>query len=246
MIKEEDLKLLASYLSGDISQSAKMAIEDRLGREPSLAHQLELLKLMPVALDSDSEAFKRDLAIAIQEENKSTAKTKVFSFVSLRWMAIASISILVLLTTWFILLHPTPQSLYASYFSIPPENISTRNSESMELELRVGVNAYSSGDFESAANHLNQFLNNHPERTDVHFYHAISLLAYGDYERGLSQLQDIDGQTGAYNNAIKWYMALAHLVLDEKKVAQKLLEDLSNLDQSRYAAQAKELLGKIN
>lgn len=161
---------------------------------------------------------------------------------------IAAIILLILVPVFFLLRPATLPQLADRYFEAPrsPYLMVSRGQQTdTESKFNQVFTYYEKGDYAEAASAIGDLVAENPDKPDLKFYQAISLLATGDTEKSIGLLEECAGESQD-NLDIRspWYLALAYLTTGAKDEAQYWLQKTITLD-DLHQKKAKELLEKI-
>ena len=134
MISETDLDLIEQYIHDKLDATQKLNVEQRLSSDEQFATQFELVKAMPTAILTDTPAFRADLHAIMTEGNQSSEPEltvpKKAKQVSLLRLFLTAAAVLAGITLAINFLSPPKNTdLYSLNFTIPAENITTRNQQ---------------------------------------------------------------------------------------------------------------------
>lgn len=115
-----------------------------------------------------------------------------------------------------------------------------------DREYRRAIEAYRKSDFAVAAGLLEQVVSRKNDAALPHLYLGVSLLQLGAVRDSLEPLR-IAAQRGVdlVRERAIWYLANAHLLLEDGAAARAALEELLQLG-GDYAPNARELLGALD
>jgi uncharacterized protein HemY len=113
----------------------------------------------------------------------------------------------------------------------------------MEQAIRSANEAYEAGDFEKAAQQLEEILDANPEKQILHFYLGIAHLETDDFPAAVESFKA--AQDSVYLEEANWYLALAYLKQQQPELAKDILSGFANNPQSRYYEKAKDLVSKL-
>lgn len=192
-----------------------------------------------VLKDLDSR-FKAKLA-----EKKLPTETRQSRIFTLRRLAAA---ILILLIPAYFLVRPAPMSsLYQKHFEVPRSTYFqvSRSASTEKTELDVAFQAYVTEDYQRAASLINDLIRKHPDKPDLKFYQAISLLASDQVEDAISLFKDcLDISYQDTDRKSSWYLALSYLKLGDKDQARLWLSKTLEVD-NEHRSEADELLKNL-
>ncbi len=244
MITEKEIALIESYLANELAKEEVRDIEKRMKLDPGFADQVRLIQGMPIVLRTDIKGFKEDLASVVDQAGQLPS-TKVKPLVSRRWLVAASIAAVVGLITLFYPRKGSPDQLFASYFTVPDENITVRNQTNADQVLVQAINDYNAKQFAAATAGFAKILTSSPDRIDVAFYLAIALMADDRVAEAIQAFEAIQKHEGVFSNAIDWYQALAYLKLGDVDSATEFLQELTKNGPNRYMDRSEKLLTSL-
>jgi predicted Zn-dependent protease len=171
-----------------------------------------------------------------------------------RWLSIAA-GLLVVVTAALFIWTDTqqpPASLFEEHFapigSAIPLTGNLRTTEAERDLKRSALREYENGQYPASIEKFQQYLELQPEDHAVRLYYGIALMADGRSGVAAGQLETVYHRppTENYRYPAGWYLALAHLQLDEPEQAIRYLKDLANQTQSTfYRNEAESLLQAI-
>lgn len=242
-MNEKDLELIERYLNNELSEIEKQQAEKRLTTDDDFKKRLEVFREYRQMHSPQSASFRQlldEVQTEYQHEQRPARKY---------WLIAASVSAIGLLSAiFFFILEPSAESqvLYAQYFELPADNLSVRGNEEQVL-LNEAMAFYNKQLYSEAQQRFQQWLHLHSDSVPVVFYSAVSHMALGEMQQAIAQLSKIsDDQTSSslYSTTANWYLALAHLKLEQWAEARILLEELAGGSTS-YASKAQYLLDEF-
>ena len=198
----------------------------------------------------------------------ATAETSMARWGLFSWrtgLAFATM-VLVAAAAWFWLPHPSSQTV-----AIKPENISApapenrqaqpndmlaqldlppyvpvvlRGSASAEADFQLGMKAYQSHDCATAAEQLDRVARSSSRRVAAQFYRGACLLKLADAAGAASALAEANHDGSPYQQAARFYLALADRALGKDTDARKLLQQAA-AQEGDYAERAQSELQKL-
>lgn len=176
---------------------------------------------------------------------------------SLPWLQVAA-GFLLLSVASFLVWHQLNNSsnnLYASYFeSYKSEvNLQIRSIQPGEVVPVEGtrkffneaIEAYERSDFETSIIAFDQYLNERPQDALAHFYLGMAYLEVDQPEQALASLQASRETDTLYFEEASWYIALAHIRMNNNDQAKTELQRLLDVPENRYHERAKKLISKL-
>jgi len=243
MITEKDLQLIEDFLNEDLSSADMKRVKKRLDSDPQFKAHVQIVRDLPKAIAIDTKGFKEDLDKIMQPSKSKPARVRRLPLRGLILAAAATIA--VILAVNFLMEDSSPSQLYATHFTLPPENISVRDNRSIEESLTTALEAYSDHDHEVATENFGRYLADHPDEEAVLFFYSLSLMAKGDYQTAEGHLRKVEQEEGTYSTSAKWYLGLVYLKLEKLDTASEYIEQLT-ATQGAYQERAKRLLSALN
>lgn len=212
MDKEE---LINGYFEGSLNQSQLKEVALLRSTDAEFAAELEFQKELQTALKKEE---RRELKARFNKlsKNETEATTKVFSIRP--WLAAASIALLIGLGSWFLFFNVpnlNTAELYAANF-VPYDNVIQPIERGNQLEnLKTkAFEAYENGSYKEA---LDLFKELHTKQNDsyIDFYSAMILMQLDQQEEAIPLLKKYLQKEGELKDRALWYLALAHLKLND-------------------------------
>jgi len=126
----------------------------------------------------------------------------------------------------------TPRALFAKNFHpYPNVLIDLESSDLKKTPLTKTFLAYRYKDFKNALKFSNQIADL-TEDDPVQLYRGVCQIILGDTEKAMYTMEPLAKQKGEFQDAARWYLALAALRLDRIDTAEFYLEQLT--DESTY------------
>jgi TolA-binding protein len=244
MITEKDLDLIEAYLGKSANPAQTKEVERRLQEDTTFRAQLEIMKELPSAVMTDVEGFRSDLKL-IMSENKPTSQAKTRQLPLRKVLLTLAASLALMIAINFLLNDRAPTDLYASYFTLPPENISVRSNNDQSTNLSAALEAYSRNQYALANDQFKAFLANQPQHQGARFFYSLSLLADSQSTEAQANLLLLQDDPGSYGFAVTWYLGLIQLKLGKTSDALPYFTQLAEQENS-YQKQAKEILKVID
>jgi tetratricopeptide (TPR) repeat protein len=235
-LSEADIQ---AYLSGALSQAELFRLENHLLDCPLCEDAVEGFALIqvPKILEEDAPVVRR-----------------------LPWLRIAAGFLILLsasLFTWNILKNQAPgnEQLYAANFeSYASEvNLQIRSLQPGEMapvdDTRQAFNrameAYNAEDFQVSLVAFDEYLTDRPQDALALFYLGMAYLELDQPALAVGPLRQTREADTLYYEEATWYLALAHIKLDNSSQALVELKKLLDLPESRYHKRAKILISKL-
>lgn len=159
-------------------------------------------------------------------------------------------AVLLVLVPLFFLLKPVSTSKLADHYFEAPRSpyliISRGEQPTGESEINQAFTLYEKGQYAEAAKDIGRLIIDHPDKQDLKFYQAISLLASGDHLESIRLLKECTEEPfQELHQRSPWYLALAYLKAGNKEEARPWLQRTLLVDEL-HKKPAEELLQKIN
>lgn len=249
-LSEQDIELIERVLSQSATENDIITFNARLDNEPEFAARVELLKNIKANIKAESGQFEAILE-SIHEEyegQKVTVNPKKPPVTRYYYYVAASLVLLIAAIFVFRGFNgKTPlDRLYTNNFSIPAENITTRDNTGLDSDLIAAINAYRQKDFKKAILNFGAYLKTNPQDDAANFYIAISYLADDQHVSSIKFLEKvIDNRDSVYRSAAQWYLGLAYIKTENTDAAKSIFSELSESNSS-YAKRAGVVLKRLN
>lgn len=236
--------LINGYLEGSLSER-ELAEFDRLRRsDPDFAADLTFETELRAALRK-----KERVALKNEFREAREAPTGDSKVVPMRpWLIAASVALLLGLGAWLLFLAnpgPSPQTLYVENF-VPYENVVhpiERGNSLQDIQTRA-FTAYESRDYKTALT-LFETLIDQKHEPYIEFYTAIVHMQLANPEVAIPYLKNYIAKGGQLRDRALWYLALAHLNMEEIDESKERLRELIALD-SYHQEAASDLLEALD
>ncbi|WP_158964051.1 hypothetical protein [Myroides fluvii] len=193
-----------------------------------------------------AQAIKKDQRNKLKERLKQLDQQKSIHNKKGVWFRIAAVLVVGLGIAYWINTPENYDKTYKTYFEVYPNVVAptVRYTETTVRKIDQAFNAYDSRDYHVATELFYSLCQE--DNTEVScFYYAMSLLADNQIEKAIEVLETTSWQNkGNYEGQINWYLALAHLKLQNIARAQYYLTKTIEL-QSSKAKEAQVLLKQI-
>lgn len=251
----------AAYLNNQLSEDQRKEMEVFL-----VDHPLERRALEGAMAFNKTDSFEELLAEVDEEVQSSNAKesqikeikldnpaarsksedtTKIRMLMRYAIAAAAAVLMLFMLRTEF---GGSSSSDLNQYIDTYPDVITNvvrgNDQEVQQSNLVEAMTAYNSGDMLKANELLVIEHKNQRDNKNIKLYLAITDLHLGNYEKSISQLEELSDVNFAYEDGALWYRAICLLQLERKEEAKELLSIIAN--QRHYkSAEARKLLDDL-
>ncbi|MCB0669277.1 MAG: tetratricopeptide repeat protein [Saprospiraceae bacterium] len=249
MTSEADLQLIEQYLNNELTDEQVRQFRERMTDDGEFAIRVELVREMPSALLTNTENFRTDLRRIMQEEAESSIDRKPppvarqFNLWKRLLVAAAIVAFITVGVQFF--LPDNTVDLYSLNFTIPAENITTRDRTELSIDLQQALQAYSGENYTLAIDLFLKYLSTQPEDLGGRFFLAISQMATGRFGDAIGNLRELATISGSYQKAANWYLALAYLRMGETDQAKITLNELVEPKNS-YSDKAQEILDNMD
>lgn len=244
MIEEKDIELAERYLCGALSKAEYVKVEQRLASDPVFKRRVEMMRELSNMYSGEAEDFRallEDAHLEYTNQNQPSAFKRY-------WLVAASLSLLLLAAAYFFFQNGSadPQQLYAEHFSLPPDNLTVRTELPEQELINTAMEQYNDGQHQQASVLFAQALEARPDSVPILFYSAVNLMALGNIEEAVPQLQNVVAKgNSSYFMPAQWYLALIYLQMNQKAEAERILNELQNASSS-YASKAERLLEEFD
>ena len=232
------------YLQEKMSPSEKADFEIQLADSTPLQEAVQEMRRAIQASQLFGQLNLRQQLGDLEAELDQVQPTKVRSFRAY-WLAAASVLLITFAGLWYFN-RPIPAPQYfAAYFEPYRAPVNIRSSPGATDRWEQARLAYAAGDFTLAAERFASITNTAGVPTYLRdFYWGVSLLSQEtpDATKAISRLEKVAGLTTDYQEPATWYLALAHLSLDQKEQARPYLERL----RAYRSTEARKILNELN
>ena len=236
-------KKIEKYFSDEFSKAERTAFEQELAEDTGLAKSFAQRKEIEdfLAVRPGREKLKSEMADLGESffptSYESTAK-RVPIRRRLYWMAGAAAAIILLLLVPNWLNSPPTYQQFAEHRPLSLQERGTDVNDMKAIET-----AFNTGDYSSAAELLNKYLETQPDDLQAQIYASIAALELDRVEEALTRLSPISSGTSIYGSTAQWYLALTYL---KQKNYQESRAALSKIPADNYwHTKAQDLLKKL-
>jgi len=237
-------KKIEQYFNKELNEAEQTAFEQQLTEDSSFAKAFEQRKQMEefLAVRPGREKLKAEVAELadsfFQGDSRSDAK-RIPLRSRLYWIsgaAAAAILLLLFLPRW---LNTAPT--YSQFAEHRPLSLQERGED--QKGVAAIESAFNGGDYITALNLLEGYLENEPTDLLAQIYASIAALEEEQATIAISRLSSIAEGTSAYRSTAQWYLALAHL---QQKNYVSCRNSLQNIPENDYwHTKAVQLLKKL-
>lgn len=233
---EEQYQQIERYVSGQLSEQEKEALEQQLQNDPELQK----------ALNEHKQAAQAVRAAAF-EEQKSRIRQLDQQRGGQNWKRMlqiaAAAAVLLIPLSYFLWRSPATSQLAMEYLEPYPDRITVMGSEQ---SLNEAMQAYNTKDYETALSLLKRIET--ADRTPLlELYQAICLLELEKCEPAQELLNPLANSEESVQEAANWYRILALVQCEQEAEASEALQALLGNENQRYnRSKAAELLDQLS
>lgn len=254
--EEKDLTLIEKYFRNELNAQERKEVEVRRQSDAAFHEKMQWHEdFMDVVREERNQEIKSFLKeeekrfIKTENNNNTNTSSKIIQINWIRWAA----AVLVLgAVTWLIWssLSFDSQKIYATHFTPYPNDLvsierAAAPSSAEDDPLKKAFIAYQNNEFDKAVRQFDQLLAS-TSSDSLLFFKAVALLSKGDTELAINILEELNKKEDwRYNEAVRWYLALSYLKLQQTDQARSLLEQIVNQEGGHFQqSSAKEILEK--
>lgn len=232
-------ELIAQYITRKLSHEAQKEFDHLMVTDTEFAEEVAFQDNLKAVIEKEErDTVKLELQ-GFEAEEKSTFKYK-------NWLVAASVIILLGLTTFLYFDNSIDtEKLYVENFE-PYRNIVqpiVRGETNTDLRTKA-FTAYETQNYDEALKHFNEMLKENPDEI-IAFYKANTLLKLNKTEEAISILENNLKTKDSLDAKNNWYLALAHLRLNDVENARTILANLNTTSSFKNKA-VKDLLKKLD
>lgn len=251
-----DLETIENYVTGQLAADERARFEDALRTDPAVADALTFYMLSKHVAREEAHAVRKAELDALRRQ---TAPAQSFWSAPMRWVAAASIVILLGLGWYFfqpangpanseLAVSQLTDAYVAQHFTKLSTDMDGGSSGSNSLDsLRQGINLYNKGMQTEADVIFQDVLKRQPDLESALTYAGITALRRGKYDQAITLFHRLSQRTGLVSNPGTFYEALTLLKRDQptdKKQAKRLLEDVI-IHNLQGKGEAQQLVDKL-
>lgn len=246
-----NLDLIDRYFDNSLTPKEQFLFNELLENDEEFKNEFIFQKdLKKVVALSQREELKSTL----QQFEKEVKPNSKWGMLPKKWLAAASISIVVTLGVWSLKssYFPSNEAIYTEYFQPCRNTIQpiVRGESLNTIEYKAFA-AYESRDYHKAINLFNS-VNNHQEAY-INYYKALSFLALDKAPEAIDLLlpiansHNLKGKSENFNTKAEWYLALAYIKNEENKKAVTQLNLITEQPLKTFKKnEAQEILNYLN
>ena len=246
-------ELTDRYLSGGMKGDERMSFEKMMDEDAALKKEVELQReINHTVMTLDAESFGNEVK-SVRNSMKSDRRdlsSVLYLFVNHKWLAAASVALLLGLFT-LLFLHSghnySNEKLFAMYFEPYRSGTLERSVTTSDSLFSIAMYYYNKHNYEKSIAMLKEYsANNNNENPAVMLYLGISYLETGKADSAEEMFDKIlKSDNSLFKEQAGWYLSLACLKLNKKKKAAQLLKNLVE-EKSWFSPKAQELLDYLD
>lgn len=242
-------ELTDRYLSGEMKDEERLSFEKMMEEDVALKKEVELHREINRAVMAvDAESFRDELKSVrnSMKRNRRSLPKALYPFVNHKWLAAASVALLLGLFV-LLFLHTKRNysngQLYAMYFEPYRSGTLERSATASDSLFSVAMYYYNKHNYEKSIAMLKEYsANNNNENPAVMLYLGISYLETGKADSAEEMFDKIlKSDNSLFKEQAGWYLSLTYLKQNKKKKAAELLKNLVE-EKSWFSPKAQELL----
>ena len=240
-MNEERYIVFDQYLQNELSVEEKTTFEKQLSEDQEFASAFEIFKELNLHLENkfgneaELKSFKKNLK-SISKEHFKTKKSKVVAFKPWQYAIAASVAVLVGL---FVFQNINPS--FDDYNN--PEMATFVERGDVNENLKLAQDAFNAKEFKTAIPHFEAILKE-KKSPEIQYFYAVSLLETNQFQKGETNLLELQSGTSIYATKATWYLALSKLKQKEydscKSILLTIPDDFEDYDQ------VQELLNELD
>jgi tetratricopeptide (TPR) repeat protein len=229
---EERFELIDRYFENALSPEERLEFNDLLQNNESFRQEFMFHKNLKSAIVSHQN---EELKETLKSFESKLSRNSRFSVIPTKWLAAASLAILLTLGSWMVknYVFPSNERIFESYYEPYPNTVVpiVRGNELHTIEYRAFL-AYEAEEYHKAINLFNSVENS--EQKYIQFYRALCMLSVEKTEEAIETLIPLtESSPGTLQNmdcrqkAI-WYVGLAYLRQGRQQEALHYMDILRN------------------
>lgn len=237
-ISQELLESVERYLNKNMPYDEQKAFENKLKSDSDFRMQVEEIKTILLAIESQS--LKENLDVyheSISEVTPEVSDTKI-RFLQFRKIAAAAAIIIAIGSFWFFNQNSNAK-LYANYFT-PDPGLATTMSQNSNFEFYDAMVNYKQGNYKTAISKWKKLYTIKPKNDTLNYFIGVAQMADKNESEAITYLKKVTvSRNSSFKNDAYFYLGLAYLKNDNLELAKKNLT-FSSIDNS------KALLSELN
>jgi tetratricopeptide (TPR) repeat protein len=212
-ISTEEFLSIEQYLLGESSAEERLAFENNMKANTSLANKVNEVKLLLAGIETASLQERLNAYHAgLKKNHPQTGRSKVI-MLNRKWLAVASIALLVAVSVWLLVLKENKyEKLYAAYYKPDPGLMSAMGIGDNYLFNKAMLD-YKTGNYKKAIEEWDKLKSGAQQNNDtLNYFLGAAQQADGNSAAAIALLQSManDDSKPFYRDAC-WYLGLALL-----------------------------------
>ncbi|MEO1258788.1 MAG: hypothetical protein AAFZ15_08315 [Bacteroidota bacterium] len=233
---EKRRQLMDDYIMGQLTEKDSIDFENELQSNEQFAADFELHKNMVAGIKAlGNRELKNELKIIHQQVTKPTTRVRPIWY---RYVAVASILVLIAAGIWVVNQNNSNRDLFLEYYAPYKISLTVRGEPNAAL-MKSAEDAYLNGDFKTAAFEIENILKEN-YNSQLVLAAGIAYLEMDLYEQAIQKFNLlIDNNDEFLKDQAVWYLAMTMLRCNKRKEAGQYLEILAadkNADKHRDAS----------
>ena len=233
-----DYELIDKKIEGELTFEEGKRFDEQMAQDSEFADAYHTQQLAIETLQMHYTQTLRTEVKQMYTQVKARRQQKV------RWYYAAAVILLsmVSLATYWYLLPPASEQLYATYYTVYPAQRITRGEDTTSYS--VGMRLYNNSEYAAAIPYLQQLTTTDSLHDRTHLLLGNAYLQ----TRQLAKAQEVLSPVAASEDALlrqqgQWYLALSYLKQNNISQARAILEELSL--EGMYQKEAAEILDDL-
>ena len=251
-IEEKDIDLIEQYLEGTLSEEDLRLFSNRISQDEEFRSTLEEMETMVsgIRYSGRRQVLNRleELEANLPEVTLDSQKKIVPMYRRTWFAAAASVLIIALSAVWMLTGNqPDHQDLFNSYYTPYLNVVNPTLRADQPNNIPVRDQAYQAYDRQEYQKAIDAFLSipENEKAAEDQLYLGISYLSLQNSAAAVPVLEQYIGQQEQFSLQATWYLALAHVALDQPEKAIPLLTQVA-VNEGFKAVEAKDLIKKLN
>lgn len=231
----KNLDLIDGYFENTLTPKERLKFNELIQHDEAFKNEFLFQKNLKKAISNHQN---QELKETLETFESKLQKSSLFSVIPAKWMAAATIILLLTLGTWVTrnYVFPSNEQIFEAYFEPYPNTVLpiVRGSEVNSIEYRAFV-AYESGEYHKAINLFNSVKN--ADAKHILFYKAMCYLSVDKSDQAIQTLLPLADDSSSqvdrmdWRQKAQWYIALAYIHQEKEQEALYYLSALKNQDQ---------------
>ncbi|SHI41851.1 tetratricopeptide repeat protein [Flavobacterium terrae] len=230
--------LLIHYFEGTLTNEEKVLLFEKLENDAAFKAEFEFQKNVKAAIKLEERKNLKEKLIAL-ENQRTPQRTKNLK---VRWISIAASFVVFASVGYWILSLNSNDSLYEDYYETFPnvEAPTVRGSIANDIKSEAFY-AYDSKNYEGALHLFSEILDKDKDDYAL-FYKGLALMELERFNDAVTVFESYQEKpNSAFNNYIKWYLALCYIKTNQTEKSKNLAHKLIK-SENPFQNQARDLL----